>query len=84
MATKVAHIRSTSPVVFVSEHPATAGTQYHIPLSVLRYDAAKGVIDVSEWAPIKTKKLGAADRKLLPILLADLLRRGVLSVAPAP
>ena len=71
-------VTGLSPVTFLSEEPATAGMQYQIPLSSLKLDA-KGAVDTSDWPPPKSKKLGAADGKLLPILLADLLKRGVLS-----
>lgn len=71
-------VTGLSPVTFLSEEPATAGKQYQIPLSSLKLDA-KGVLDTSDWPPVKKKKLGAADGKLLPIMLADLLKRGILS-----
>jgi hypothetical protein len=68
-----------SPVTFISEEPATAGLQYQIPLSALKFDVTKGIVDPSEWPPVKKSKLGTAVGKLLPILLADLLKRGLLS-----
>jgi hypothetical protein len=71
-------VTGLSPVTFLSEDPATAGTQYQIPLSSLKFDA-KGVLDTSDWPPVKSKKLPKADGTLLPILLADLLKRGILS-----
>lgn len=67
-----------SPVTFISEDKTSAGTQFQIPLSSLKFDS-KGAIDPSDWPPVKSKKLAAADAKLLPLLLADLLQRGVLS-----
>ena len=76
-----AQVTGLSPVSFLSEDPATAGTQFQIPLSSLKIDA-KGVIAATDWPPVKSKKLGAADGKLLPLLLADLLKRGILSVPP--
>ncbi|MEA3051411.1 MAG: hypothetical protein QOG72_314 [Sphingomonadales bacterium] len=71
-------VTGLSPVTFLSEEPATAGMQYQIPLSSLKFDS-KGVLDTTDWPPAKNKKLAAADKKLLPILLADLLKRGILA-----
>ncbi|WP_157083196.1 hypothetical protein [Novosphingobium lentum] len=71
-----------SPVTFLSEDANTVGSQFQIPLAVLKFDS-KGVIDPSDWPPVKAKKLGTKDSKLLPLLLADLLKRGILS-APSP
>jgi hypothetical protein len=68
-----------SPVTFTSED---SGQQIQIPLSALTFDTAKGTIDASAWQPpTKNKKLGAKDTVLVPLLLADLLKRGVLSGA---
>jgi hypothetical protein len=72
-----------SPVTFASEDSATLGQEFQIPLSALTFDAAKGIVDPSAWPPIKSKKLGAKDSALVPLLLADLLKRGVLSAPSA-
>jgi hypothetical protein len=64
-----------SPVTFASED---TGQEYQIPLSALTIDS-KGAIDASAWPPIKKSTLGTKDKKLVPLLLADLLKRGVLS-----
>ena len=75
-------VTGLSPVTFLSEDAATAGSQFQIPLSALKFDT-KGAIDPADWPPVKSKKLGAKDAKLLPILLADLLKRGILSTPPS-
>lgn len=75
MATPIPVI-GLSPVTFASED---TGQEYQIPLSALTYDDTKAAIDASAWPPIKTKKIGTKDAKLVPLLLADLLKRGVLS-----
>ena len=80
MATAKTQVIGLAPVTFVSEDGATAGQQFHIPLSALKIDS-KGAIDTSDWVPEKGKKLSAADSKLLKLLLADMLRRGVLTVS---
>ena len=73
-------VTGLSPVTFLSEDVGTAGSQFQIPLSALKFDA-KGAIDSTGWPP--AKKLGANDTKLLPALLADLRKRGILSVPPS-
>jgi hypothetical protein len=67
-----------APISFVSEDKTTVGVQYQIPLASLKYDETKGLVDPADWPPVKSKKLAAADGKLLPLLLADLLKRGIL------
>jgi hypothetical protein len=78
MATTIAVI-GLSPITYASEDTATLGQQFQIPLSALTFDASKGAIDASGWVPAKGKKLGTKDAVLVPLLLADLLKRGVLS-----
>lgn len=69
-----------TPVTFASEDPATLGQQYEIPVSALKV-TPQGGLDAGDWPPIKTNKLKPADVTLVPLLLADLLKRGVLSVS---
>jgi hypothetical protein len=69
-----------SPITFASEDPATLGQEYQIPLSALKFDA-NGALDASDWPPIKDNKLKPKDVTLVPLLLADLLKRGVLSAS---
>jgi hypothetical protein len=80
MATTKMRVIGLAPVTFVSEDGATAGQQYHVPLSALKVDA-KGQIDASDWVPEKGKKLSAGDAKLLKSILADMLRRGLLTLS---
>jgi hypothetical protein len=70
-----------SPFTFVSEDPTTAGIQYSIPLASLKFDD-KGAIDASGWPPIKSKKLGAVDVTMLPILFKNAVALGLLSTPP--
>ena len=69
-----------SPITFASEDPATLGLEYQIPLSALKV-TAQGGLDPGDWPPLKNNKLKPKDVPLVPLLLADLLRQGVVSVS---
>jgi hypothetical protein len=73
-----ARVSGVSALTFVSED---AGTQHRIPLSALPIDST-GIIDLDAWPPGQDDKFPPADRDLIKLLVADLLKRGIVSAAP--
>ena len=77
-------VTGASPVTFISEDTLTlnAGTQYQIPLPLIRYDAAGSpAADLSLWPQFT--KLAAKDRALAQALIATLVNQGVLQTVTA-
>jgi hypothetical protein len=74
-------VLGTAPVTFIGEDSTSIGHQYQIPLMALEYDPSTGEIDAKNWEPVSKGTLPAEDGKVLTSLLADLLKRGVLTPA---
>ena len=75
------YVIGASPVTFISEDSSHPGTQYQIPLPLIRYNIAEspptGPVDLALW----TQSVGKSDVPLAQALIQNLINQGVLTLS---
>ena len=77
----MASVSGASPVTFVSEDPTGhVGTQYHIPIPFISYNAANSQVSLSGWQ--QWPNLTKAEQALAVAVVQSLINQGFLTPTP--